>query len=235
MNNILFLLIIFFSNAIQAITGFAGTVLAMPPSMYLIGVDDAKVVIGVVTWISSFLIAVINYRSIQWKEFAKMAVLMFLGMLIGMHIYTLLPSGLLLKVYGVMILAVAGKNLLIKTNKDLPKVALLTVLLAAGIIHGMFLSGGALLVIYAVQVLKNKEEFRASVALIWVFLNSFIMAEQFRSGLYTTGNIRLILWSILPLFFATWVGGKLAKKMKQTTFLTLTYLLLIISGVTLLL
>ena len=36
---ILFFLILFGANLIQAITGFAGTLLAMPPSMQLLGVD----------------------------------------------------------------------------------------------------------------------------------------------------------------------------------------------------
>ena len=45
---------------------------------------------------------------------------------------------------------------------------MICILLAAGMIHGMFVSGGALLVVYATLVLKDKEEFRATVALIWV-------------------------------------------------------------------
>lgn len=43
MKELLFLLVLFVSNVIQAITGFAGTVLAMPPSVYLLGLDHAKV------------------------------------------------------------------------------------------------------------------------------------------------------------------------------------------------
>ncbi|MDD2978974.1 MAG: sulfite exporter TauE/SafE family protein [Hespellia sp.] len=235
MKNISFLIVIFFANAIQAVTGFAGTVLAMPPSMYLIGMDNAKVVIGAITLLSGLLIAVSNYKSIQWKEFTKMAVFMFAGMIIGTKLYSVLPSDMLLKVYGFIILAVACKNLFLKSERELARVLLPGVLLAAGIVHGMFLSGGALLVIYAVQVLKNKEEFRATVALIWVFLNTFLMVGQLREGLYTPGNIHLILLSLIPLLLATWVGGKLAKQMKQSTFLTLTYILLIISGVSLIL
>ena len=45
MKELLFLLVLFVSNVIQAITGFAGTVLAMPPSVYLLGLDHAKVVL----------------------------------------------------------------------------------------------------------------------------------------------------------------------------------------------
>ena len=37
MKELLFLLVLFVSNVIQAITGFAGTVLAMPPSVICLG------------------------------------------------------------------------------------------------------------------------------------------------------------------------------------------------------
>ena len=49
MKELLFLLVLFVSNVIQAITGFAGTVLAMPPSVYLLGLDHAKVGLAVRT------------------------------------------------------------------------------------------------------------------------------------------------------------------------------------------
>ena len=48
----------------------------------------------------------------------------------------------------------------------------------------MFVSGGALLVIYATQVLKEKEEFRATVAPVWVVLNFFLMVTQYSTDLY---------------------------------------------------
>ena len=51
---------------------------------------------------------------------------------------------------------------------------MLFVIFAAGIIHGMFVSGGALLVIYAAGALKDKEEFRATIALIWLTIGCYI-------------------------------------------------------------
>lgn len=38
MNYILFLLVILLTNIIQGITGFAGTILAMPPGLMLVGI-----------------------------------------------------------------------------------------------------------------------------------------------------------------------------------------------------
>ena len=44
MNTVLFYIIIFLTNVIQGITGFAGTILAMPPSLILVGYDSTVMV-----------------------------------------------------------------------------------------------------------------------------------------------------------------------------------------------
>lgn len=43
-NRILFLVVVLLSNIIQAFTGFAGTMLAMPASMLLLGMEKASAV-----------------------------------------------------------------------------------------------------------------------------------------------------------------------------------------------
>ena len=65
MKEFIFLIVLFIANIIQAITGFAGTVLAMPASMFLLGIDDAKVVLNVMALISGLLIAISSYKSIN--------------------------------------------------------------------------------------------------------------------------------------------------------------------------
>lgn len=234
MKELLFLLVLFVSNVIQAITGFAGTVLAMPPSVYLLGLDHAKVILNAMAWLSGLMIAVTGYRHINWKELFKMSAVMLIGMFAGVQICRVVKSeNILLTIYGVIIIAVALKNLCVRTEKKLPAPILWIVLILAGIVHGMFVSGGALLVIYATQVLREKEEFRATVAPVWVVLNSCLMVTQFRSGLVGQADLRLICISILPLLVATWLGKKLVCKVSQKVFLNLTYVLLLISGVSL--
>lgn len=195
---------------------------------------NAKVVLNVMAWLSGLMIAVTGYRHINWKELLKMSAVMLVGMFAGIQICRIVKSeNILLTIYGIIIVVVALKNLCIHTEKKLPDLILWIVLILAGIIHGMFVSGGALLVIYATQVLKEKEEFRATVAPVWVVLNFFLMVTQFRSGLVGTADIRLICISILPLLIATWLGKKLVCKVSQKVFLNLTYILLLISGVSL--
>ena len=233
MKEIIFLFVLFVANVIQAITGFAGTVLAMPPSIYLLGMDNAKVVLNVMALLSGLMIAVMSYHHMNKKEVIKICVCMVAGMAIGIQICKTVPSEqILLIIYGVIILLIAGKNLLCHRQRTLPKAL---ILLLAGVIHGMFVSGGALLVVYAAQVLKEKEEFRATLAPVWVVLNSILLVSQVRQGVFTEGNIRLILISIIPLFMATWLGKKLVKKVSQKVFLNLTYVLLLVSGLSLIL
>ncbi|MFI3227547.1 MAG: sulfite exporter TauE/SafE family protein [Clostridia bacterium] len=234
MKTILFLAVIFFSNAIQAVTGFAGTVLAMPPSILLVGIDDAKVILSFMAFLSCLIISIQNREYIDKKEVTKMSSFMLIGMLVGIYIYSIISADMLLPIYGVIVIAIGAKNLIFKKEFKLNQMCLIIVLLLAGIIHGMFVSGGALLVVYAVATLKDKNVFRATIAPVWVVLNTILFVGYIYNGLVTKSCILLILASIIPLFIATSFGNYLQKKIKQEYFLKLTYVLLIISGISIL-
>ena len=66
---ILVFLILFGANLLQAITGFAGTLISMPPTMKLIGVDEAKALLNAIAQISSLMIVITGFRHINWNEF----------------------------------------------------------------------------------------------------------------------------------------------------------------------
>lgn len=72
MNYILFLLVILLTNIIQGITGFAGTILAMPPGLMLVGYPVAKPVLNVLGLLSGIYVFTGNYKSVCWKELRKL-------------------------------------------------------------------------------------------------------------------------------------------------------------------
>ena len=78
---ILFLLVVFLTNIIQGITGFAGTMLAMPPSVMLVGFDTAKPILNALGLLSGIYIVAANRKSVNKKEFLKIVAVMSLGML----------------------------------------------------------------------------------------------------------------------------------------------------------
>ena len=234
MRNILFLIILFTANVIQAITGFAGTLLAMPLSMMLIGVHEAKVILNIMAVLSCLILASKSRKHIQPKILLNIIAWMAVGMVFGIWIFEHLSLNILLPFYAIMIILIALKKLLIKNEIKMSKWMLNGVLLAAGIIHGMFVAGGALLVVYASTVLKNKENFRATVAAVWVVLNTGLMISDFVQGYMTPGVIKMACISILPLLLAIYVGNKIHERIDQKVFMKITYALLLASGISIL-
>ena len=229
-----FLLVLFVSNVIQAITGFAGTVLAMPASMLLIGADEARVVLNMMALLSCLWIGVQHKTHIRWHVLARMVAGMAVGMIAGMAIYSFMPLGPLQKAYGIFIIVVAVKNLFAPSIKTPKPWLMIIVLLAAGVIHGMFVSGGALLVVVAAATLHDKDEFRATVACVWVALNSVMGVQQAVAGMWTPHALLLTVVSVPPLIAAVMLGNRLQQHISQQAFLKLTYVLLIVSGASIL-
>lgn len=223
--------ILFGANLLQAITGFAGTMLSMPPVIKLIGVGESKALLNAICQISSLMIVVTGYKYVNWKIYFRIFILMALGITAGIQIFRIFPVDSLLTFYGLLIIAVGLKKLFVKKDITLPDWSLLFVVLAAGIIEGMFVSGGSLLVIYASAVLKDKEEFRATLAMTWLTLGFYMTTVQYMEGNFNSHVMFLLIVGIIPVFAGTLVGTKLMRYIKQETFMKITYVLLLMAGV----
>lgn len=227
----LFMAAVFISNIIQALTGFAGVMLSIPPTILLYGPDMAKAVINVICWLVCVLLMVQNRKYINPKELFRIVAFMLVGMAIGIHLYNVVNQAILVPLYGGIIVAVALKNLFMKqSNSSLPAWIAIPVLLGAGIIHGMFASGGALLVVYLVATFRDKDSFRANVASVWSILNLVLMFNDYSKGLYNAQFLQLLALGVIPLVFAIWLGNKIHDMINQKMFNRLTYCLLLAAG-----
>ena len=218
---ILFLLVVFLTNIIQGITGFAGTMLAMPPSVMLSGI---------------YIVAA-NRKSVNKKEFLKIVAVMSLGMLAGFALRSVLAGRervMYIMLGAVVILtAVSGiyKTFLKKGGGHSHGKAVSAVLLiAAGVTHGLFVCGGPLLVSYMTGKVSDKQEFRATLSACWIVLNGIIFTDDIRTGLWNKNMLLLFCISAVILFAAMFIGSLLCKKMSRGLFMKITYILLIVSG-----
>ena len=234
---ILILTVIFVSHVIQGITGFAGTLIAMPWIAMLIGIEEARGILNLITILSCITIAVTSFRNICWRELLKISVLMSVGLCFGLQLIKVLDSQMLLSIYGIFIICVAIRGLVImkmgqEKSNEKSSWYLYLVLVLAGVIHGMYVSGGALVIIYATTKFKDKEVFRVTVAMIWIILNSIIAVGDFYRGVYEGVVINYVIICAIPCLLATYLGVKLQKYLSIKMFLVLSYILLIISGLT---
>ena len=94
----------------------------------------------------------------------------------------------------------------------------------------MFVSGGALLVIYMASVIEEKGEFRATISAVWTVLDGYLLVTQVLSGLYTRQNMEMAAIAIVPLILALVIGNRIHDWIPQQLFVRATYALLIVSG-----
>lgn len=236
----LFLIVVLLSNIVQGITGFAGTILAMPPSLMLVGYDLAKPILNVLGLLSGVYVFFTHGKSVNWKEVKKIALIMIIGIISGIYLKTFFigKEQILYKLLGIFVicLSIQGFYKLYKKNceeKEQSTKGAFALLISAGVVHGMFVCGGPLLIGYLSKKLKDKVSFRATISTVWIILNSIIMFDDVRLGLWNTGCIKLLIISIPFLILGMFVGAKLYSRMSQELFMKITYILLMISGISL--
>ena len=235
----LFFVVILLANIIQGITGFAGTVLAMPFGLMLVGYSLAKPLLNVLGLLSGIWLLLANRRCIEWHELKKILLVMAPGILAGLGIKSLLAGSeaILGRMLGAFVIVLALQGLLIRPRADretspLSEFALLA---GAGIAHGVFVSGGPLLIGYLAKKVTDKQAFRATISAVWIVLNSMILVSDLYAGLWTAGSLRSLILSLPFLAGGMAIGGRLYRSMSQALFMKLTYLLLLLAGLSLLL
>ena len=95
-------------------------------------------------------------------------------------------------------------------------------------------SGGPLLIGYLTRKVRDKVSFRATISTIWIFLNSLILFDDIRAGLWDLHLVSIQLLSVPFMLAGMFIGGKLYAIMSQKLFMVITYILLLISGASLL-
>lgn len=234
MNDVLFILVLMFGVFVQATVGFGGTLLAMPLGIMLVGLDLCKPVMTFVAWITGVIVLVTDYKYINWRELLKMTGVMLIGVVGGVLVTGKIQLNWLLIVYAVIVAAVGIKKLFFPSKKEPSKAVQNIALAVAGVMQGLFVSGGSFLAVYSVAQLKDKREFRATNNAVWALLNIIMIVTMSLDGAVTKDVLKFSAIAIVPTLIAVWLGGVFTKKIKQSTFLKVIYIILIVSGIVLL-
>ena len=240
LNDLLFYIVIFTANIFQGITGFAGTVLAMPASLFLVGYAVAKPILNVFGFLSGIYVFAGNKKHVETKVLTRILCIMGIGVIGGIIVKSLVDihARWLYIVLGIFVCMVvcyglfAGK----RETAEVPSNGLLDggLLLIAGLIHGIFVCGGPLVITYLTKNLPDKTKFRATISTVWIVFNGVIMISDIFAGAFTLPVLLQLCIATPFLFGGMYVGSKLVQKMDQSFFMKLTYVLLLISGLSLL-
>jgi len=152
-----------------------------------------------------------------------------------MLLFRLGSSAALERGFGLFVAALAGIELLAaRAPVALPARSGALVLLAGGLMHGLYASGGPMAVYYASRQLPDKGHFRSTLSVLWLLLNAVLIGSYLFGGKLGQGTAELIALNLPALCAGIWCGEWLHGRLPQTAFRRIVLVLLLAGGLVLL-
>lgn len=224
--------------AIEATSGFGATILIVTFGVHLFPLTALLPVIVPLGLVLSIALAWRNRAHVDRALVARRILpLMGVGLAIGLVIFERASNDGLRRAFGFFVVALAITELwrtLRETGapRPLPAIATRAALLAAGVIHGLFSSGGPLLVYALGRLPIEKRVFRATLSTVWVVLASALTIAYAWQGRVGRESLTATA-TLLPVLATAFVAGDWAHhRLDEAKFRILIYLLLIVAGLT---
>jgi uncharacterized membrane protein YfcA len=228
---IVFCLVFVLAHLVQGITGFGASVLA-----FLFPVKLLVPVLVVVSLVQMAWFALIDRRHIHWSQARIILLLSLPGLPLGYLVYRFLPAGALKIVLGIFVVLVAGTNLSgLRMKIKIPRLCFYILNVLGGVIQGALAAGGPLLIIYAARMLQDKAAFRATLAVVWIVLDSILCITYAVTGGFSEPMLPMIGLGTGCMVLGTVLGMLAHARIPQKPFRVLVFVLLLISGLALLL
>lgn len=233
-------LFILIGYTIEAVAGFGGTVIALSLGALILPIPVLLPILVPLTLVMTGYLTARHWKRIHWPTLLRLILpLMAVGMVAGTILRPELSAGMLKPLYGVLIVIFAGRELwrLWRRAKAPPRhPPLLTsaLMLVAGVIHGLFASGGPMLVYALAGTELDKARLRSTLIAVWLVLNGLLTLVFLADGSLLPALPRLPAY--LPaVFVGVIVGEWLHHRIDERRFRQVVYTLLALTGLVLVL
>lgn len=235
--------VVFLAYAVQTVTGFGSMLLCVTFGAHLLDIQTLVTLAVPISLIQTGYIALRHRRFIEWPLLLRRVLpLMGVGLAAGLVAQGALGGDPLLRyAFGAMVFVLAARELWVLHGSTVtdrakaPPAASMAAMLGAGVIHGIYATGGPLLVYAVGREDLDKHRFRATLSMVWLVLGLALAAAFLGEGRYdlATGLDILVLLPAVPLGIV--LGEWLHAKVEERRFKTTVFALLIAASVSLLL
>lgn len=227
-------LFVLVSYTIEAITGFGSLVIALSLGALLLPLPELLPVLVPLNILMSGFLAWRNRQHIDRALLFKVILpLMLGGTLIGFALHNWLAADLLKMLLGLLIIWFAARELCrIQSGITVsphPNWLSRLLTLSAGITHGLFASGGPLLVYAMAGTTLDKSRLRATMLCVWFSLNTSLSVLLLIEGQLLPALPRLLLFIPL-LLVGVLAGDYLHQRINEQRFRQMVYALLAATG-----
>jgi hypothetical protein len=219
---------------IEGAIGFGGTVVAASVGAQLVPLAallPGFVVVNLA--LSSYLLAR-GRDAIAWRMLAvEIAPPVALGAAGGLALWHLPAIELLSLVFGAFVAALAAFRLARPTATELPRALRIAFLVAGGLAHGLFGTGGPLIVYVVRRRLPDKAAFRATLSVLWIVLNLALVANFLSLHAYTARAGWLGAAVAVALIPGLAIGERLHRALDAAKFERAVWIVLLVAGLAL--
>jgi hypothetical protein len=233
-NILLLALILVLAHVVETTLGFGDTIISLAFGLFLFPLEVLLPALVALAILQSAWLVIRWHRQVNRRLLLiTILPLAFAGMLGGILIRDYANEKVLIIVLGVFIILVAaieliGLHVRKTTAGPLPRWQAVPVIVGGGIFHGLFATGGPLIVYYAGREIREQQAFLGTLAVLWLILNVVLYATMWAGGSAGVPSLQLAAM-VLPGFIAGVAIGSFIK-VKELTFKTLTWSVLFIVG-----
>ena len=227
-------LIALFAFGTEGAIGFGGTVIAACLGAQLIPLDELLPAFVPLNLAMSLWLLTSGREAIAWRVLLRtIAIPVAIGAAIGLALFHVPAKTLLAAIFGGFVALLAIVQLARPAARPLPRMWQRVFLVAGGVAHGLFGTGGPMIVYVTRRELADKRAFRATLAVLWFVLNVALLVNFLSLGLYTHHTFELGGVVGLALLPGLWLGQRVHDALDGARFERVVWTLLLVAGLAL--
>jgi uncharacterized protein len=236
-----FAVVVLFAYGVQTVTGFGSMLVCVTLGAHLLPIHEVVTLAVPISLVQTGYIAVRHAGGIRWRLFwGRIIPLMGAGMAVGMLVRDELGGAWLRIAFALLVLVLSGRELWLlfgaraAARRPIPPAAATGAMLGAGLVHGIYATGGPMLVYALGRTNLDKHEFRSTLSAIWLTLNAALAVGFLVEGRYDAAVAAdlLVLLPAVPL--GVLVGELVHRRVDEHRFRTAVFALLFAAAISLL-
>ncbi len=229
--------VLFGAFFVEAMLGFGATVIAVTLGAQFMPLERILPVIAPLNLVLSTYLAVRHRRHIRWPMLHKRILpAVGLGVPVGLLLFNLRNAQWLLIAFGAIVMVISGLQLRLALRSSateqapLGKAFGLVMLGLGGVVHGLFNTGGPIIVYVLGRELDDKGQFRSTLAALFAVLTVALLVDYAAVGLLTLATAKVSLMATASVLAGLFFGEIAHARVDTKTFKRAVWGLLFVGG-----
>ncbi len=233
--------IVLISYTTQAMSGFGSTILALTLGVHFYPMTELlPVLVGLDLLVNLYIVTRHHQHIHQKLLYRKIMPAMAIGIAAGLLVFQYFHGAVLEKIFGFLVVFLSARELyrlfsLNRKHDPLSDFQSTLYMSAAGFIHGIYASGGPLL-IYAVGKQNiAKSVFRSTLGAVWLIFSLVLTGFYLFSSRLTAASLKLVLILLPVITVGIFLGEWLHHRIDEFRFKIFVFTVLLIAGLSIIL